>query len=54
MISGVIKLALLVVAFLFAVFVAFQLLEINMDFGALTCEYNLLQRNLLLSYLLLY
>lgn len=40
-ISGIIKLAVLVVAFLLAVFVAFQLLEINMDFGALTCEYNL-------------
>ncbi|TNM91674.1 hypothetical protein fugu_020054 [Takifugu bimaculatus] len=34
--SGIIKLAVLVVAFLLAVFVAFQLLEINMDFGALT------------------
>ncbi|XP_056877891.1 protein FAM3C [Takifugu flavidus] len=34
--SGIIKLAVLVLAFLLAVFVAFQLLEINMDFGALT------------------
>lgn len=40
MISGIIKLAVLVVAFLLAVIVAFQLLEINMDFGALTCKYK--------------
>lgn len=38
MIPGIIKLAVLVVAFLLAVFMAFQLLEINMDFGTLTCE----------------
>lgn len=40
MISGIIKLAALVFAFLLVVFLAFQLLEINMDFslGSLTCK----------------
>lgn len=43
MISGILKLAVLVFFFLLAVFLAFQLLEINMDFslGSLTCKYNL-------------
>lgn len=43
MISGILKLATLVFAFLLAVFLAFQLLEINMDFslGSWTCKYNL-------------
>lgn len=43
MISGILKLVALVFAFLLAVFLAFQLLEINMDFslGFLTCKYIL-------------
>lgn len=42
MIPGILKLAALVFAFLLAVFLAFQLLEINMDFslGSLTCKYK--------------
>lgn len=42
MISGILKLVTLVFAFLLAVFLAFQLLEINIDFslGSLTCKYS--------------
>lgn len=42
-ISGVFKLAAVVFALLLAVVLAFQLLEINMDFslGSLTCTYGL-------------
>lgn len=40
--SGVLKLAALILAFLLAVFLAFQLLEINMDFklSSMICEYS--------------
>lgn len=43
MISGVLKLAVLIFVFILAIILAFQLLEINMDFslGSLTCKYNL-------------
>lgn len=38
--AGVLKLAALIFAFLLAVFLAFQLLEINMDFklGSVMCK----------------
>lgn len=42
-ISGILKLVAVIFASLLAVFLALQLLEINMDFtmGSLTCKYNL-------------
>lgn len=42
--AGVLKLAALISAFLLAVFLAFQLLEINLDFklGNVICEYHFL------------